>query len=362
MHEGYSRTYDAIVLNSNSSNSGNARSNTVFSPPTLSNAFDPQRRKHRQSPAKCHWWSLSLPSLRCSLHKAIKPKAALPHSWACPTLALRVPYRMPPLDTRNMVHKCQHCNQSFAKRWVLLVSLLLSSPHSVSSEELHSHSVQCGATTWDQSTDRMIQAMTQYTPDTGLSHNIEFAGGLGIVGTPIHEHPPGLSDDFINVDLFQQTDPLKADQATHEFQDFFSSISSALSESASSPSTSSEILSASAVSFPFPYPSHTPGTASTNSSNVSSTNSVLLNLCADSILQKSSPSPPSTIFSSGSYSFGVSPEERANSISRWNSYNMMMSLNEANAGEKPMYTQKQVEDMLDMVGNCFLDTIVSYLF
>ncbi|EKM79632.1 hypothetical protein AGABI1DRAFT_114132 [Agaricus bisporus var. burnettii JB137-S8] len=230
------------------------------------------------------------------------------------------------IHTRNMVHKCQHCNQSFAK-----------------SEELHSHSVQCGATTWDQSTDRMIQAMTQYTPDTGLSHNIEFAGGLGIVGTPIHEHPPGLSDDFINVDLFQQTDPLKADQATHEFQDFFSSISSALSESASSPSTSSEILSASAVSFPFPYPSHTPGTASTNSSN------------------KSSPSPPSTIFSSGSYSFGVSPEERANSISRWNSYNMMMSLNEANAGEKPMYTQKQVEDMLDMVGNCFLDTIDAVL-
>jgi hypothetical protein len=142
----------------------------------------------------------------------------------------------------------------------------------ISSEELHSHSLQCGsAVAWDQSTDRMIQAMTQYTSDSGIGHNIEFTGGLGIVGTPIHEHPPGLSDDFINVDIFQQTDSLKAaDQATHEFQDFFSSISSALSESASSPSTSSEILSASAVSFPFPFPTQTPGTGSAISSNVNS--------------------------------------------------------------------------------------------
>ncbi|KAJ3561975.1 hypothetical protein NP233_g9865 [Leucocoprinus birnbaumii] len=151
------------------------------------------------------------------------------------------------IHTRNMVHKCQNCNQSFAK-----------------SEELQSHLVQCGsATTWDQSAERMMQAMAHYTSEGGIQHNIEFAGGLGIVGTPIHEHPPGIPDDFINVDLFQQTDPLKGhEQSTQEFHDFFSSISSALSEGSASPSTASDMMSSTGY---FPYA--TPRSGSTSSSS-----------------------------------------------------------------------------------------------
>lgn len=128
--------------------------------------------------------------------------------------------------------------------------------------------MQCSSTTttspiWEQSTDRMIHTMTQYTPD-GNMHNIEYAGGLGIVGTPIHEHPPGIPEDFINVDLFQQTDPLKGhEQPTQEYHDFFSSISSALSEGSASPSTS-EIMST--TSFPFPYAAQHSGSTSSSSS------------------------------------------------------------------------------------------------
>lgn len=39
---------------------------------------------------------------------------------------------------------------------------------------------------------------------------------------------------------------------------------------------------------------------------------------------------------------------------------MMSSGDRSNVGEKPVYTRKQVEDMLDVVGGCFLDTIVSF--
>ncbi|KXN83370.1 Zinc finger protein 57 [Leucoagaricus sp. SymC.cos] len=233
------------------------------------------------------------------------------------------------IHTRNMVHKCQACNQVFAK-----------------SEELQSHSMQCGSTTaWEQSTDRMIQAMTHYTADGGIQHNIEFAGGLGIVGTPIHEHPPAIPEDFINVDLFQQADPLKShEQSTQEFHDFFSSISSALSEGATSPSTSSEMMSTTGY---FPYPAQRSGSTS---SNVGST-------CIH-LSVKNSPSPPA-VFPTGPY---ISPEERANSIAQWNKYNMMVSsLEKPSSPDKPTYSRKQVEDMLDMVGNCFLNTIDAVL-
>jgi hypothetical protein len=113
----------------------------------------------------------------------------------------------------------------------------------------------------------MIQAMTHYMPDGSIAHNIEYTGGLGLVGTPIHEHPPGIPEDFINVDLFQQADPLKVhQQPTQEFHDFFSSISSALSEGSASPSTSSEMMST--TGFPFPYVTQRSGSTS-SSSNVS---------------------------------------------------------------------------------------------
>lgn len=220
-----------------------------------------------------------------------------------------------------MVHKCQNCNQAFAK-----------------SEELQSHSMQCGSVpSWDHSADRMMQATAHYTSDGGIQHNIEFTGGLGIVGTPIHEHSSGIADDFINVDLFQQADPLKGyEQPTPEFHDFFSSISSALSEGSASPSTSSDITST--TGFPFPYASQRSGSTSSSSNT--------------------SPSPPN-FFPTGPY---ISPEERANSIAKWNKYNMMASaVDRPNASDKPMYTRKQVEDMLDVVGNCFLETIDAVL-
>ncbi|KAF9451817.1 hypothetical protein P691DRAFT_698410 [Macrolepiota fuliginosa MF-IS2] len=243
------------------------------------------------------------------------------------------------IHTRNMVHKCQSCSQVFAK-----------------SEELQSHSLQCSSTSaWDQQTDRMIQAMTQYTQDTGIQHNIEFAGGLGIVGTPIHEHPPAITDDFIHVDLFQQTDPMKAhEQPVQDFQDFFSSISSALSEGSLSPSTSSEITSASNISFPFPYTTHRSGSSSSNVSWYSS-----LSNSAD-LSSQGSPSIESTLYPTGPYL--VSPGERADSIARWNKYNLLASSTDKSVpADKPMFTRKQVEDMLDTVGNCFLNTIDAIL-
>lgn len=227
----------------------------------------------------------------------------------------------------------------------------------LSSEELQSHSLQCSSTsTWDQqSTDRMIQAMTQYTQDSGIQHNIEFAGGLGIVGTPIHEHPPAITDDFIHVDLFQQSDPLKGhEQSTQEFQDFFSSISSALSEGSLSPSTSSEITSASNVSFPFPYTTQRSGSSS--SSNVSQYSHLPGSI---DLVSQGSPSLSSTLFPTGPYVVGPGERAGADSIARWNKYNLMMSTDKSSASDKPMYTRKQVEDMLDTVGNCFLNTIVS---
>lgn len=39
---------------------------------------------------------------------------------------------------------------------------------------------------------------------------------------------------------------------------------------------------------------------------------------------------------------------------------MLSSGDKTGHNGKPMYTQKQVEDMLDTVGNCFLSTIVSF--
>jgi hypothetical protein len=57
----------------------------------------------------------------------------------------------------------------------------------------------------------------------------------------------------------------------------------------------------------------------------------------------------------------MSSEERTNSIALWNKYNMMVSsVDKLNAIDQPTYTRKQVEDMLDMVGNCYLDTIVCF--
>lgn len=104
--------------------------------------------------------------------------------------------------------------------------------------------------------------MSQYTPDAGVQHHIEFTGGLGIVGTPIHEHPPTIPDDFLHVDYFQNTESLKTqEQSAQEFQDFFSSISSALSEGSSTPSTASEL---NATSFPFPYIPQRSGSSSSS--------------------------------------------------------------------------------------------------
>jgi len=180
----------------------------------------------------------------------------------------------------------------------------------------------------------MMQAMSQYTTDTGVHHNIEFSGGLGIVGTPIHEHPPTLADDFLHVDLFQQTESSKSqEQSAQEFQDFFSSISSALSDCSSTPSTASEI---SAASFPFPYMAQRSGSSSSSNG---------------------SPSLSSSVFPTSPYM--LNSEERLNSIARWNNYNntTMSPADKTNQSGKPMYTQKQVEDMLDTVGNCFLNTI-----
>ena len=70
-------------------------------------------------------------------------------------------------------------------------------------------------------------------------------------------------------------------------------------------------------------------------------------------LSKISPSPPS-IFTPGPY---ISPEEQAT----WNEYNPMEVPGvKQSPAETPIYTRKQVEDMLNVVGNCFLETIVSW--
>lgn len=70
-------------------------------------------------------------------------------------------------------------------------------------------------------------------------------------------------------------------------------------------------------------------------------------------LSKISPSPPS-IFTPGPY---ISPEEQAT----WNEYNPMEVPGvKQSPAETSIYTRKQVEDMLNVVGNCFLETIVSW--
>ena len=217
------------------------------------------------------------------------------------------------------------------------------------SDDLRSHSVQCNLVSWDQS---MMEAMMHYTPNGGIQHNIEYTGGLGIVGNPPYEHPSAIVDDLINVDLFQQPDGLKYhEQPTQGLQHFFSPISSTLSEGSTSPSTSSEMMSV--TGYPFPY--MTPSSGSPASSSDVSWSPFLLSTF-HSNLSKISPSPPS-MFSSVPY---ISPEEPANCITTWDKYNTMgVSEVKPSATETPIYTRKQVKDMLDVVGDCFLETIVS---
>jgi len=198
----------------------------------------------------------------------------------------------------------------------------------------------------------MMEAMMHYTPNGGIQHNIEYTGGLGIVGNPPYEHPSAIVDDLINVDLFQQPDGLKYhEQPTQGLQHFFSPISSTLSEGSTSPSTSSEMMSV--TGYPFPY--MTPSSGSPASSSDVSWSPFLLSTF-HSNWSKISPSPPS-MFSSVPY---ISPEERANCITTWDKYNTMgVSEVKPSATETPIYTRKQVKDMLDVVGDCFLETIVS---
>jgi len=52
----------------------------------------------------------------------------------------------------------------------------------------------------------------------------------------------------------------------------------------------------------------------------------------------------------------ISPEQRTT----WNEYNPMdVPGVKPSPAETPIYTRRQVEDMLNVVGNCFLETIVS---
>ena len=84
------------------------------------------------------------------------------------------------------MHKCQHCSQTFTHRYVLSLNFHCRIVHHNSSDDLRSHSVQCNSAPWDQS---MMEAMMHYTPEGGIQHNIEFAGGLGIVSAPIVGNP-----------------------------------------------------------------------------------------------------------------------------------------------------------------------------
>jgi len=160
------------------------------------------------------------------------------------------------------MHKCQHCSQTFTHRYVLSLNFHCRIVHHNSSDDLRSHSVQCNSAPWDQS---MMEAMMHYTPEGGIQHNIEFAGGLGIVsapivGNPLYEHPPAIADDLVNVDLFSQPDGHKYhEESTQGLQHFFSST---LSEGCTSPSTSSDMMST--ADYPFRYAPSSRGSVSSS--------------------------------------------------------------------------------------------------
>ncbi|KJA20482.1 hypothetical protein HYPSUDRAFT_217009 [Hypholoma sublateritium FD-334 SS-4] len=222
------------------------------------------------------------------------------------------------IHTRSSILKCENCNEDFASR-----------------DELQSHAPGCYSWTFN---DKALQSMERPYGKDGTDMLESSRGLTQSLDGRSYAAPPSAYSTFDS--------PESRYLGSYGASDFTQVMPALSSSSAVMPPTPPLVSSfdgsyVNASSSPNVFPNRRPSISSSGSSSASSSPYT---------------QPPTHVQQAAAYGFYPSTEVRADG-SPWSAVPPALSA----PGEKPVYTRRQVKDMIDVVSECLIESMESVL-